>query len=136
MVYSFKCKHDPDHCQVRRKQKNTSRDGTQNLRKAIQRCDLRHNLPDSRFDDHTARFGPAPSPESGHPLANPTQLSAQPHPLWMQVPASTHHNSTTPNSAEINKVDGLLQFWENEAKAGSVLGRMALDILTAPFIFR
>ncbi|KDN46405.1 hypothetical protein RSAG8_04349, partial [Rhizoctonia solani AG-8 WAC10335] len=69
----------------------------------------------------------------------------------MQIPPSdTSHDSMAPSSvpsstalsvyltspliseAEVNKLGGLLQLWENEAKVGSVLGRLALDILTAP----
>ncbi|EUC59470.1 hypothetical protein RSOL_314470 [Rhizoctonia solani AG-3 Rhs1AP] len=45
--YVFICKRDPDNCKVHCKRRNTGRDGTQNLRKAIRRCDARHHVPDS-----------------------------------------------------------------------------------------
>ncbi|CAE6461422.1 unnamed protein product [Rhizoctonia solani] len=70
--------------------------------------------------------------------------------LWMQTPPSaTHYNPTASTSAppptavsvylasplvsetEVNRLAGFLQFWENETKASSILGRLALDILTA-----
>ncbi|CCO31597.1 hypothetical protein RSOLAG1IB_10834 [Rhizoctonia solani AG-1 IB] len=33
---------------------------------------------------------------------------------------------------KVNRLGGLLQFWENKVKAILVLGRLALDILTTP----
>lgn len=45
--YVFVCLTDPDNCRVHRKQKNTGRDGTQNLRRAIRRCNAKHQISDS-----------------------------------------------------------------------------------------
>lgn len=45
--YVFRCKYDPNRCKIQRKRKNTGRDGTQNLRKAIRRCDARRQVSDS-----------------------------------------------------------------------------------------
>ncbi|CAE6452312.1 unnamed protein product [Rhizoctonia solani] len=111
-------------------------------------------LLEDRFGEYTAQYAPPPAPESTHTAegsSNPSSLSTRPHRLWMQtLPSTSDWNSTamatappptalsiylaTPLvcEAEINKHGALLQFWENEAKAGSVLGRLALDILTAP----
>ncbi|KAF8691633.1 hypothetical protein RHS03_08734, partial [Rhizoctonia solani] len=65
-------------------------------------------------------------------------------------PSATHHNFTASTSAppstalsiylasplvseaEVNQQGGLLQFWESEVNTGSALGRLALNILTAP----
>ncbi|CAE7137293.1 unnamed protein product [Rhizoctonia solani] len=115
--------------------------------------EVRRALED-RFGEYTTRYTPAPEPELPHPTegSSDTALpSTRSRRLWMQTPPSTaNHDSTashsTPRStalsaylaaplvseAEVNKLGGLLQFWENEVRVGSVLGRLALDILTAP----
>ncbi|CAE6458118.1 unnamed protein product [Rhizoctonia solani] len=95
---------------------------------------------------------PAPEPPNeAEGSIRATSLSTRPHRLWTQIPPSaTHYNPTASTSArppialsvclasplvsetEVNRLTGLLQFWENEAKASSILGRLALDTSTGP----
>ncbi|EUC59033.1 hypothetical protein RSOL_293340 [Rhizoctonia solani AG-3 Rhs1AP] len=103
-----------------------------------------------RFADCTVRFGPRPEPIA-HGEAAPTQTSNRPRRHFMQVPSasvqptvfqavplssplSIYLASPPVAEIEVQKVGGLVQYWENESNtpSGCILGKMALDILTAP----
>ncbi|CAE6518411.1 unnamed protein product, partial [Rhizoctonia solani] len=104
----------------------------------------------NRFADYTLRFGTGHGSTAGALVTSTQSLNPRPR-RFMQHPTPILHATTfqsaTFSSAlsnylsspplaktEVLKAGGLIQYWENESKAanGSILGRMALDILSAP----
>ncbi|CAE6474836.1 unnamed protein product [Rhizoctonia solani] len=107
------------------------------------------------YNKYSTRFGPSPGPSlptsTTEDLASMLSTQTSSTSFWLQEsPSDVRRNLRTANlspqlsplpaylesppiaKSEINKLGGLLQYWENEAKVGSILGRMALDVLTAP----
>ncbi|QRW24601.1 hAT family dimerization protein [Rhizoctonia solani] len=100
-----------------------------------------------RFASYSVRFG---SQQESTRAAAPTQMANLPRRRFMHVPSSSSRtdspyttisaplsvylSSSPVSEAEVLQVGGLIQYWDNVSRTvnGSILGRMALDILSAP----